>query len=111
MPDLEPAGAHSVGATFAPIHVNHWAVTRKGQFHLLLRDHPSPRIVSFITRNDSQPSSVFVLRGVSRVQLVNVEILLIDVEDRKTEGDSAIVTKRNSGKRWFTGPDDIEAWR
>ncbi len=57
------------------------------------------------------PAAVPVLARVGRVQVVDVEVFLIDGEDREAEGDRVVVAHRNAWRGRLSRADDVEAGR
>ena len=109
-PGLEPGRAHRVGAPLLPVHVDDRAVAREGEVdrrrrrppHLdLLVDHPE-RL---------EAVAVAVAGRVGRVELVDVQVLLVDGEDGEAEGDGPVVADGDAGQRRLAGADDVEARR
>ena len=83
-------------------------MAREGQFDLLRRAAFHGNDLA----NDAKrlPTIlVLVLRGIGRVQLIDVEVLLVDIEDGEAKGDGSVVPKRDSGQRRFARADHVEA--
>src|SRR5438128_2512904 len=56
-------------------------------------------------------ASIQILIGIFRIELFDVQVLLIDADDRESEGDIAVMTKRDSGERGLACADEIPSWR
>jgi hypothetical protein len=58
-----------------------------------------------------EPVLILVLVRILRIELIDIQILLIHIKARQAKGDGAVMADRETGQEGFAGPDDIKPWR
>ena len=86
---------------------DHGAVAGEAQLHALGRG-VLDRDVLLDHRHRLEAGAVAVLARRARARLVDVEVLLVDREDRQAEGDVLVVADRDARERGLAGADDVQ---
>jgi hypothetical protein len=83
-----------------------------GNFQLEVARALALDLVRFMDDAHRLPAALIaVLVRIGGVQFVDVEVFLIDVEDRETEGDGAVMADRDARQGGLAGADHREARR
>ena len=105
MPGFQPAARMAKALFFAASTYRYRAVAGE------LQARPRARLAlhrdGLVDHRHRLPMAlVVVVVAVGRVQVVDVEVLLIDVEDGQAEGDLAVVADGDAGQRRLAGADE-----
>ena len=104
---FEPGGSKAHGQVAVGVLVEHRAVAGEAEFNGLRRTPANRnRLFDHVHRQPVAP--VLVEVRFAGLRAVDVDVLLVDAEDRQAEGDRAVVPDRDPGQRRLAGADQIE---